>query len=43
MTITVEEDIYEQRQINPFYSARVLLARKGQKISVTKARELGLL
>lgn len=43
ITITVEEDIWEEKQINPFYTARVLLARKGQKIPVTKARELGLL
>lgn len=43
LTVTVEEDIYEERQINPHYTAKVLLARAGQKISVDKARELGLL
>lgn len=43
LTFTVDEDIYEERQINQHYKARVLLARKGQKISVDKARELGLL
>lgn len=43
LTFTVEEDIYEERQINPFYKARVLLARAGQKISHSKAKELGLL
>ena len=43
LTFTVEEDIYEDRMINPHYTARVLLARKGQKISVDKAKELGLL
>lgn len=43
LTFTVEEDIYEERQINPHYTARVVLARAGQKISVDKARELGLL
>ena len=43
LTFTVEEDIYEERQINPHYKARVLLARAGQKIPVEKARELGLL
>jgi hypothetical protein len=43
LTFTVEENVYEERQINPFYKAKVILARKGQKISVDKARELGLL
>lgn len=43
LTFTVEEDIFEERQINPFYKAKVVIARKGQKISVDKARELGLL
>lgn len=43
MTFTVEEDIYEDRRINPHYTARVLVVRKGQKISVDKAKELGLL
>jgi hypothetical protein len=38
-----EKDIFEERQINPHYKAKVLLARAGQKISVDKARELGLL
>ena len=39
----VDKDVYEERQINPFYTARVLLAKAGQKISVDRARELGLL
>jgi len=43
LTFTVEEDIYEERMINPHYTARVLVAHKGQKIPVDKARELGLL
>lgn len=43
LTFTVEEDIYELRQINQFYETKVLVARKGQKISVDKAKELGLL
>jgi hypothetical protein len=43
LTFTVEENVYEERQINPFYKAKVILARKGQKISVDKARELGLI
>lgn len=43
LSFTVENDIIEERQINPFYKARVVIARSGQKISVDKARELGLL
>jgi hypothetical protein len=43
LIFTVEEDIFEERQINPFYKARTLVVRKGQKISVDKANELGLL
>lgn len=39
----VEEDIYEERQLNPHYTARVLIVRKGQHISLARARELGLL
>ena len=39
----VEEDIHEERQLNPHYKARVLVARKGQRISLEHARELGLL
>lgn len=43
LTFTVEEDVYEEKQINPFYKTRILLARKGQKISLMKAKDLGLL
>ena len=43
LTFTVEEDVYEERQVNPHYKTKVLLARAGQKIPVDKARELGLL
>ena len=43
LEVTVEKDIYEDRQINQFYKTRVVIARAGQKISVDKARELGLL
>lgn len=39
----VEEDIFEERQLNPHYTARVLIARKGQRIPLARARELGLL
>lgn len=43
LTVTVEKDVYEERQINQFYKTKVLIARAGQKISVDRARELGLL
>lgn len=38
----VEEDIIVERQITPFTTSKVFLARKGQKIPLAKARELGL-
>lgn len=38
----VEEDIIMERQITPFTTSRVVIARKGQKIPLSKARELGL-
>lgn len=43
LSFTVEEDIFEERQINPHYKSTVLVARAGQKITIAKARELGLL
>lgn len=39
----VEEDIWEERQINPYHTARVLVYRKGREISHERAQELGLL
>lgn len=42
-TILVEHDIYEERQITPFTTSRVLVAAKGKHVSLDKARELGLL
>lgn len=41
--ILVENDITEDRAITPYTRARVLIHRKGDYISLTKARELGLL
>lgn len=41
--IMVEQDITEERAITPYTKARVLIHRKGDYISLTKARELGLL
>lgn len=43
LTFTVKEDIFEERQISPFTTARVLVVQKGQVIPVDKARELNLL
>ena len=43
LTFLVEEDIWEERAINPFHTQRVLIARKGRYISHAKAKELGLL
>jgi hypothetical protein len=38
-----EDDVIQERQINPLVVARVLVARKGVPIPISKARELGLL
>jgi hypothetical protein len=43
LTHLVEEDIWEERQINPYHTARVLVVRKGRYISHERAKELGLL
>lgn len=40
--ILVEKDITEERQITPYTRARVLIHRTGDYISLSKARELGL-
>lgn len=40
--IYVDEDIWGERQISPFTTARVLLARKGQQVTLEKAKELGI-
>lgn len=39
----VEENVYEERAISPFTTARVLAAAKGTAISIDRAKELGLL
>ncbi len=41
--VLLEKDITEDRAITPYTRARVLIHRKGDYISLTKARELGLL
>ena len=38
----VEEDVIVEKMITPFTTSRVILAKKGQKIPLEKARELGL-
>jgi hypothetical protein len=40
--ILVESDVVEWRQITPFTKSKVILASKGQQISVSRARELGI-
>jgi hypothetical protein len=41
-TFLLEEDIYEDRQITPFTTARVLKYPKGKHIPLQEARNLGL-
>ena len=43
LTFLVEEDIWEEKQINPHHRQKVLVARKGRYVSHQKATELGLL
>lgn len=38
----VEEDVIVEQQITPFTKSNVILARKGQRIPLARARELGL-
>jgi len=38
----VEEDVFEERKVSQFSTLRVLVARKGQSIPLSQARELGL-
>ena len=39
----VEHDVIEWRQITPFTKAKVILARAGQQIPVSRAIELGII
>lgn len=41
--VLVENDIYEERKVGEFTTARFLVARKGNKISFAKAKQLGIL
>jgi hypothetical protein len=38
----VEEEVWEERQITPYTKARVLLYRRGDKITLSEAKRLGL-
>ena len=40
--ILVEEDIYEERQINPYVKADVLIHKKGKYVPFSEALRLGL-
>jgi hypothetical protein len=39
----VEEDIYVERQITPFFKTKILLHKKGKQIPYLEAEELGLI
>lgn len=40
--VFVENDVIEWRQITPFTKAKVILARAGQQIPFSRARDLGI-
>jgi len=40
--VLVEKDITEERPITPYTKARVLIHRKGDYVTLSRARELGL-
>lgn len=40
--IYVDETIYGERQISPYTTAKVVLARKGSFVTLEKAKELGI-
>jgi hypothetical protein len=39
----VEEEVWEEKQITPYTKARVLLYKRGDKITLSEAKRLGLL
>jgi hypothetical protein len=41
--ILVEETVYENRQITPFTTARVIIVKKGSYVTVARAKELGII
>lgn len=40
--VLVEKDVIEWRQITPFTKAKVIIARAGQQIPYSRARDLGI-
>lgn len=42
-TVLVGEDIWEDRQITPYTTSRVLVAKAGSQIPLEKAKELGII
>jgi hypothetical protein len=40
--VLVDEDVYIDKPVSPYATAKVLAAKKGQYISLDKARELGI-
>jgi hypothetical protein len=42
-TMLIEKDIFEERQINPYFRTRVLLHPKGSYVTLEQAKNLGLL
>lgn len=42
-TVLVEEDIYEERQITPFFKNKVVIHRKGSYVTEEQAKNLGIL
>lgn len=42
LMVLVHEDVYVDKPVSPYANARVLAAKKGQYISLDKARELGI-
>lgn len=41
-TVLVGEDVWEEKEITPGVKTRVLVARAGSQIPLTKAKELGI-
>ena len=42
LMVLVHEDVYVTKPVSPYATAKVLAAKKGQYISLDKARELGI-
>lgn len=42
-TVLIEEDIFEEKRITPFTTAKVITHHKGSYVTVEEAKKLGLL